>query len=449
MGINVINKKVSALNSDKRFSEIFKGSVWALSASVLSAIMNMIINIVVARFYGADSMGALAVITSFLIVVTIFTVMGTGTSILRLIPEHMIRYSPSSAFKIYLKTQNLVISVSLVAGFIFYCGADFLSEKVFSKPQLSFFFALAAIFIVFRSLMTLNTQAIRSLKLIRIFAFIQALPVFSQLIMLILATKFLYNNGNPIFTFLGGLFITALTGWIIMVNEFKKKIHPGDQIEDMPVRSIISISMPMLMTSAMNIALGQTGVIILGMFREEAEVGYYSIAVKLATLTSIILNSINSMAAPKFSELYHSGKIDELLYVARKASKLIFYCTIPFLTGLIICGKPILSILFGSEFSIAYLAMIILVAGQFIHSISGSTGIFMNMTGNQIKYRNIIFFTALFNILLNFLIIPKYGYYGAAFTSAFCVAGWNLATLLFIKKKYGRSIGYLPGFRLE
>jgi O-antigen/teichoic acid export membrane protein len=39
----------------------------------------------------------------------------------------------------------------------------------------------------------------------------------------------------------------------------------------------------MLMTAAMSFIIGQTGVIMLGMSRSEAEVGYYAIAVKLAT----------------------------------------------------------------------------------------------------------------------------------------------------------------------
>jgi O-antigen/teichoic acid export membrane protein len=138
----------------------------------------------------------------------------------------------------------------------------------------------------------------------------------------------------------------------------------------------------------MAFVIGQTGVIMLGMFRSEAEVGYYAIAVKLGTLTAFILNAVNSMAAPKFSELFHSEKMDELTYVAKKSAKLIFWTTAPILLGLIILGKSELKIAFGAEFVVAYPALVLLVLGQFVHSISGGPGLFMNMTVNQKVFRN-------------------------------------------------------------
>jgi O-antigen/teichoic acid export membrane protein len=185
---------------------------------------------------------------------------------------------------------------------------------------------------------------------------------------------------------------------------------------------------------------------MLGVFRSEAEVGYYAIAVKLATLTAFILNAVNSMAGPKFSELFHSDKMEELFYVAKKSSKLIFVTTTPILLGLIILGKPFLGIVFGLEFTMAYPAMLLLIAGQFVNSISGATGLFMNMTGHQNLFRNIVLLAALTNVCLNLLLTPHYGIYGAATAAMTSIVGWNAATLFFIKSKFGKTTGFFPGF---
>jgi O-antigen/teichoic acid export membrane protein len=200
----------------------------------------------------------------------------------------------------------------------------------------------------------------------------------------------------------------------------------------------------MLMAAAMTFIIGQTGVIMIGIFHSEAEVGYYSVAVKLATLTSFILSAVNSMAGPKFSELFHSDRIDELFYVARKSAKLIFWTTTPILIGFAILGKPALSIAFGKEFIIAYPALVLLVLGQFVHSISGATGLFMNMTNNQNVFRNIVFIAAGTNIILNLLLTPAYGICGAATAGMISLIGWNGATLYYIKRKFGRTTGYFP-----
>lgn len=135
--IDILKRKYSNLISDKKFSEIFIGSVWALSARVLSAGFGLISSIIVARFYGAEVLGLIAVISSFLTLATTLTVFGTNISILRLIPEHLAKYSPTSAFKVYRKTQCLVIIVSLVTGTAFFCGSSLIADKMFSKPHLS------------------------------------------------------------------------------------------------------------------------------------------------------------------------------------------------------------------------------------------------------------------------------------------------------------------------
>jgi O-antigen/teichoic acid export membrane protein len=418
--------------------------MWALSAQVIATALGLLFNVLMVRIYGAEVVGIVAVINSFLIMVTIITLMGTQTSILRLIPEHLAKYSPTSAFKVYRKAQYMVIGVSIITGVLFFFSAHLIADKVFHKPHLTYYFALASIFVIFKSLMLLNIQAVRGLKLIKIFALMQVLPQTFNLVLLIFLGLLWSSRDIPVYTVLGSFALTGMLGWFIMEFAFRHKMRPQDPVHNVPVSKIFFISLPMLMTAAMNFVIAQTGVIMLGIFRSESEVAYYAIVVKLASLTAIILSTVNSMVGPKFSELYHLKKMNELFYVAKKSAKLIFWATVPILLGLIIFGKPIIRIAFGQEFIVAYPALVMLIIGQFVHSVSGATGLFMNMTGNQNVYKNIIFISAVLNISLNLLLTPKYGIYGAATAAMFSLSGWNLCVLCYIKKKYGITTAYFP-----
>jgi len=221
-------------------------------------------------------------------------------------------------------------------------------------------------------------------------------------------------------------------------------MRTDDKIHLLKAKDIASLSIPMLMTNSMQFFISQTSVVMLGIFHGESDVGYYSIAVKLATLTSFALVAINSMIAPKFSELYHVEKMEELFHVARKSSKLIFWTAVPILMVLVIFGSLILRWCFGKDFTVAYPAMLLLVAGQFVNAISGPTQLFMSMTGHQKVLRDIIFVAALINIGLSVLLIPKYAINGAAVAGMVSLSYWNIHALLFIKFTYGRSIGYIP-----
>lgn len=442
--IMAVTSRIRNLLSDHGFSEILTGSVYAVGARIVATGLGFVSSIVVARYYGAGVMGILAVIESFLMLATVLAMLGTSTSILRLIPEHMARHSPTSAFRVYRKTQFFVLAVAVVIGGALYLSSGFVANSVFAKPDLVFFFALAAPFVIIKSLMLLNTQAVRGLRLVRTFALMQLLPPLSMLVLLVILTLLFENRNIPVFTLLASWVVTALAGAWIMDRTFKRRMNPDDEVRPLAVTAILALSLPMLLSATMYFVIGQTGVIMLGIFRTEAEVGYYAVAVKLAGLTALILTAVNSMAAPKFSELFHTGQTDEILRVAKKATKLIFWTTAPILLGLIAIGKPLLGLVFGQQFTVAYGAMVLLVLGQFVNSISGSTGIFMNMTGHQKTFQNIMLASAGLCIVLNLLLIPQFGIMGAALSAMVTVASWNIYTLVYIKAKFGRSIGYFP-----
>lgn len=442
--IEIIKKKLNGLFLDKKFSEILSGSVWALSARVVATVLGLATSVIVARFFGAEVVGIIAVINSFLLLVTIFTVLGTGTSILRLIPEHLAKYSPTSAFKIYRKTQYLVVGISVVMSIVFFLSSNLIADKIFSKPHLSNYFALASVFVVFKSMTLLNTNAVRGLRLIKLFAIMQFLPQAFNLLFLI-AIGFVWDSQDiPVYAALFGFSMSGIIGWFIMEYAFKKKVAPNDVIHVISYSNILSISLPMLMTSTMMFLIAETGVLMIGVFRSETEVGYYAIAVKLAFLTTFVLQAVNSMAAPKFSELFFTDKMNELFHVAKKSTKLIIATTAPIMLCSLVFGKFILSIVFGHEFVVAYTALVLLIIGQFVNSISGATGMFMNMTGYQKVLRNIMCVAAAINIGLNLWLIPWLGINGAAFSAMVSLCFWNIATLVYMKRKFGRTIGYFP-----
>ena len=174
------------------------------------------------------------------------------------------------------------------------------------------------------------------------------------------------------------------------------------------------MSVPMWMTSALVMVIGQTGLVILGMFRAADEVGHYAVAVRLAALATFMLLAVETIAAPKFSEFAQAGRTSELLRTARTSAKLIFWSTIPILLLLLVAGRIVLGTVFGASFTVAYSALVVLLLGQFVNAVSGPTASFMNMTGHHVPFRNITAIAAILNVAASLILIPPYGITGAA-----------------------------------
>lgn len=441
---STLKKKLQELTSDQSFSMILTGSAYSLAARIITAILNLIASVVIARFYGADALGVLAVITSIFSFVIIFSVMGTNTSILRLIPEHITTYSFTSAFKVFRKVQFLVATLSVILGVALFFLSDVLAEKILSKPYLSPLLMISSCFVLFKSLLDLNMEAIRGLKLIKIYAVMQAVPAFFLLIFLLAGLTTGASTNTPIYAQLAAWAVAAALAIGLANYGFKGRMKPGDNIRETTIKEITAISFPMLMTASMYFLIGQVSIVILGIFQTEADVGYYSVATRLATLTVFILGAINTMAAPRFSELFHAGKMEELFRVAKKSTKLIFWTTTPILIFLIVLGRPLLAFVFGAEYTAAYPAMVLLVLGQFVNSISGSTGYFMSMTGNQNAFMKIVLVSAAISVIGNLSLIPLFGSTGAALSSLLSIALLNIAILAFMKRKFNRTTFYTP-----
>ena len=174
---------------------------------------------------------------------------------------------------------------------------------------------------------------------------------------------------------------------------------------------------------------------MIGIFKAEVEVGIYNVALKLAMTTGIVLASVNSIVAPKLSETFNNYKVDEFQKLIKQSTRIIFFSTLPILIILFLLPEFLLSF-FGAEFTIAKNTLLILLVGQVGNAMSGSVGYILQMTGNEKLFQNILTLALLLNIVLNFLLIPKYGIIGAAIASSMSLVFWNLTSVFFIYKKY-------------
>ncbi len=141
-----LQQKINAFVSDPKFSEVLSGSIYTIGAKVVATCLGLGVSAFTAKFYGAEMMGTLSLIISFLMFGTMLSVAGMNVSILRFIPEHVTRYSVKSAFLVYKKILYFVLVVSFLLGIFFFFTSEVIAERVFSKPQLAGLFALSSVF---------------------------------------------------------------------------------------------------------------------------------------------------------------------------------------------------------------------------------------------------------------------------------------------------------------
>lgn len=438
-------KRIKDFLQDSKIELILKGAKLSFLAKIVSVFLGLLINYIIANNYGAGMVGILSLIMSILLIASLFTTFGMQDAIIKLILEfknkHQIPF-----FEVYKNSIIISILLSFIIGMSLFYGSEFIALKIFADISLSTFVVYLSIFLFFYTFHQINVATVRSLKEVKIFAFFELLP---NLIMIVLLLLFSYLSDDfyiPIYAYLFSLFVlfcfSSLIIYRIYIQERKsiKHIYNKSLIK---IRLILKNSFPMLLTSSMFIIASQIDIFMLGFLTTVEEVGVYSIANKIAVMVTFITVAINSMSAPEFSDLYNKGRINDLQYVAQKTTKLIFFTTFPIIIILGFLGKYILNI-FGESFIIGYSVLLLLLLGQSLNAMLGSTGNFLNMTNNQNKLMFFVLIALILNIILNYMLIPMYGINGAAFSTMISVISWNILATIFIYKKFGFMIIYNP-----
>ena len=155
---------------------------------------------------------------------------------------------------------------------------------------------------------------------------------------------------------------------------------------------------------------------------------------RVAMLVTFFLTALNTVIAPKFTELYSQGEIVALGRIARRFTLIITLAASPLFLTLIFFGDWALGF-FGGEFALrGATALAILALGQAINTMTGSVGYLLIMTGYERDCRNSSILSMLLMCVCAMLLVPQYGIVGAAITSAAAEIFRNFYNLLMVRK---------------
>ena len=233
--------------------------------------------------------------------------------------------------------------------------------------------------------------------------------------------------------FLGGFILLALVTTVIVWYYFSKnKVDASSSITS--YKEIITKSYPIAVSGMALFLLISFDIMFLKKYRGDATVAFYALAVKLMTILSMIIVTVNITVSTKIAEFHSAGNLEQLKGVIKNSSRLILVLTLPAALFLCLFADPILGF-FGKEYVLAKDALLILTIGQVICSAFGSAPVYLNMTGRQHIFQRIVVVAVLLNLGFNRWLIPIYGMTGAA--SAFVISSlfWNLCSAIVIYKR--------------
>jgi len=437
----VFSQKIKSIfSNDVHLLELFKGGGATFLMKIFGMGLGYLLAILITNNYGAQFFGQYATALLILEMLTIFSRLGIDTTIIRFFSSYVVNNETSKIHKLYFSTSIILLISSFSFSILLFLFSDWIAQLLNASSSHIKLVSFVVVPLVFYYL---NAQALRGLKKIVAFSFLNNVALVLGALMLLLAGEVIFNNGEiPIYAYACSVVLMTLLSFFLWYK-YSRNFRVDFNESVVNSKELIKTSIPLLLGQSMMIIMGKIDILMLGSIMNQESVGIYNAALKVSMLAYIGLMAINSIAAPKFAELNASGQLEALKSLVQKSTKTIFIITFPIVLIFISFSTKILSI-FGDEFKIAAISLIILSIGKMFSAICGSVGTLLQMSGNQKFFQNVLIVAAILNIILNYFLIPHFQLIGAAFASLISNIFWNILMVIYIKKKFGFYTIYLP-----
>ena len=438
-----MKEKIKLALKDKDFSELLRGSGLSLFLRFGGLMSGYLLTLIIANLFGADGLGDYVLSITVLRLFNLLSKLGLDTTSIKFIASFASQNKWTSIFKFRNKVVFILIISSIFFSFLLYTLSQPIADLINAQVK---YIKLNSFFILPMSFFMLHYQSLRGLKRIAEFSFFYRMSqsLFTVVSVLIIY-YFIQDNEVPIYAYLVSLLLVSVLAFLSFRYNLNKKSYGKESAEMQILKysQILKISIPLMFAQSVQFIMAWTDKLMLGSMTTTVDVGVYHTAFKLSMFAAVALMSVNSIASPKFAEMFAKKDFLGLKKVVHQSTKMIFWSSFPLVIVFFMFPDFLLG-LFGEEFKVGVTAFIFLSCGRLISSFSGSVGNILQMTGNQNIYAIILMIGAILNVVLNLILIPLYGINGAAIASMSSLIVWNLSMVLVVKQKFGFYTFYIP-----
>lgn len=251
------------------------------------------------------------------------------------------------------------------------------------------------------------------------FRYITIRTVFFQLLSLVLILLFVRNKDDYINYM---LITTLLSSGASITNIFYRRRYCHIKFTtkiDWKTHFIPIITLFSMILS--QVIFNNTDITMLGIMKNDYEVGIYSTALKISNIVASLVQSLMVVVLPRLSYFFAKKDYVEINKLLKKLLIFNIGIGLPCVIGIEMLAPDIILLVGGSEYMTATPVLRILILSFMFSLVGGSFlgNAVLIPSGREKYYMLVCWITAVCNVILNYLLIPCFGANGAAIATAF------------------------------
>ncbi|MFB6301602.1 MAG: flippase [Haloferacaceae archaeon] len=394
---------------DSIFRDLFRSGAIVFVGFVLEMGIAFLAKAIVARELARADYGSIAIGATLLATVSSLSLLGLHDAVGRYLP----RFDASDERRgVLFSALQMVLPVAALASVGLYAGADLLATRAFGDPGTASVIRIFAFAVPFAVLTKIALGGVQGSQLTTPKVYIQnlTLPVsrFSLVAVVVIlgfgviGVAYAYVLPHVLAGVLGLYFLYSRTD-LLSGSEYVPRR-----------RDMLVFSAPLVLTSVMSEILSDIDTYLIGYLVGVGPVGTYNVVYPLAEITKVMLLSFGYIITPIFSELQAGSRQARAREVYAVATKWTLLSTLPMVLGLLLFPELAITLTFGAKYIDGATALQILSLGFLFHAFLGPNAHVLKAFGETKRFFYYNAAAAALNVVVNLLLIPRFGITGAA-----------------------------------
>lgn len=400
-----------------------------LISRIFFRVMNALIGILLARYLGVEQFGQYATVIAFVNLFMVFNDLGFSR-------YSLLEGSRDKQQLGYLLGNGLIIE-ALMSIVLYVVMAVIINTLGYSAVVIELFVILAIAELLFES-RKIYQSTLQSLTKFHLISWQQI--IYSTLFFLLVLGAVLYKPEVKLIAYLQ-LFVSALMFLIYLLFVFRY-IRPVFKLAKIP--GLLKKSWIFCVSSVFFIIYFQIATVLLSVMKSEVEVGLYSAVYRLIVALYMIPQIIFQVALPyiyKFS-LENTEKFHRITH---SIQKYLLAIAIPITIICWLGAEPIIRLVYGKEYLSAAVVMKVISFVIVIRFFTYASAESITAINKQKIRAAIEGITAVLNVVLNLILIPKYSYTGSAIATLISEFVLGALFYLYIEKYFKQ--GFFHGIK--
>lgn len=406
---------------------IFANMSWLMVSQIITSVCAFVWTILTARYLGVSDYGLLGTAVSFATIFSVCADLGVTTYIVRAI---------STDFDSEKKYLGNAISIKLVLA-IFYLIVVSLALLILGWDNytvvICFLFAVENLIKSFQAVLFSPFQAHEMMKYQAITNTLLNVLTF---IFIIIITFTNYGLWGITFAYI----LANVIALIYVTLALSKKILVPKPLFDIAFcKKIVIGGLPFALTGLFYTIYYSIDMVMLTQFVGSYATGLYNASYKLINVLTLFYTIYTSVIFPVMSKLFKQDE-DLLQLSFVKSIKYLSMATIPIAVAFFFYGGDIISLCYGNQYAEADDVLKILIWTVCFLFINGACSMILNASHEELSVTKIYSIAAVFNAVLNLILIPHFSVYGASAATVIS------EILILVLELYAiHKIGQLPG----